>query len=190
MLSFFKANPKNSGTACSFWLNSKDGSFWCSLLKQASWDHAKKRGSFAANRDTNKHARVKFNVTEICGFIEVIKNNIQLKDAGVSGYHSSQKQVVKFSFSPMTSKDGRSGFVLFVSKEEKEYSTNQVEFKIGFSKAEARSLLIYFDEMVRKSFKSFGESDQEDSTDSNAYSAPQKPNKPKQEEEESENFDF
>ena len=90
----------------------------------------------------------------------------------------------------MTSKDGRSGFVLFVSKEEKEDSTNQVEFKIGFSKAEARSLLIYFDEMVRKSFKSFGESDQEDSTDSNAYSAPQKPNKPKQEEEESENFDF
>ena len=72
MLSFFKANPKNRGTACSFWLNSKDGSFWCSLLKQASWDHAKKRGSFAANRDTNKHARVKFNVTEICGFIEVI----------------------------------------------------------------------------------------------------------------------
>lgn len=190
MLSFFKANPKNSGTACSFWLNSKDGSFWCSLLKQASWDHAKKRGSFAANRDTNKHARVKFNVTEICGFIEVIKNNIQLKDAGVSGYHSSQKQVVKFSFSPMTSKDGRSGFVLFVSKEEKEDSTNQVEFKIGFSKAEARSLLIYFDEMVRKSFKSFGESDQEDSTDSNAYSAPQKSNKPKQQEEESENFDF
>ena len=190
MLSFFKANPKNSGTACSFWLNSKDGSFWCSLLKQASWDHAKKRGSFAANRDTNKHARVKFNVTEICGFIEVIKNNIQLKDAGVSGYHSSQKQVVKFSFSPITSKDGRSGFVLFVSKEEKEDSTNQVEFKIGFSKAEARSLLIYFDEMVRKSFKSFGESDQEDSTDSNTYSAPQKPNKPKQQEEESENFDF
>lgn len=44
MLSFFKANPKNSGTACSFWLNSKDGSFWCSLLKQASWDHAKKEG--------------------------------------------------------------------------------------------------------------------------------------------------
>jgi hypothetical protein len=190
MLSFFKANPKNTGTACSFWLNSKDGSFWCSLLKQASWDNSKKRGSFAANRDTNKHARVKFNVTEICGFIEVIKNNIQLKDAGVSGYHSSQKQVVKFSFSPMTSKDGRSGFVLFVSKEEKEDSTNQVEFKIGFSKAEARSLLIYFDEMVRKSFKSFGESNQEDSTDSNTHSTPQKPNKPQQQEEESENFDF
>ena len=186
MLSFFKANKYNTGTACSFWLNSKDGSFWCSLLKQASWDSNKNRGSFAANRDTDKHARVKFNATEVCGFIEVIKNQIQLKEAGVPGYHSSQKQVVKFSFAPMTSKDGRKGFVLYVSKEEKEDSTNQVEFKIGFSKAEARSLAIYFDEMVRKSFKSFGENNQEESAPS---PAPQKESKPK-ESDESENFDF
>jgi len=186
MLSFFKANPSNTGTACSFWLNSKDGSFWCSLLKQASWDSNKKRGSFAANRDTNKHARVKFNVTEICGFIEVIKNNTTLKEAGISGYHSSQKQVVKFSFSPITAKDGRNGFALSVTKEEKEDSTNQVQFKIGFSKAEARSLSIYFDEMARKSFKSFGDNVNEESPP-----AP-KPKKDIQpaESEESENFDF
>jgi hypothetical protein len=186
MLSFFKANPSNSGTACSFWLNSKDGSFWCSLLKQASWDDNKKRGSFAANRDTAKHARVKFNVTEVCGFIEVIENELQLKDAGVSGYHSSQKQVVKFSFAPITSKDGRRGFALSVTKEEKEDSTNQVQFKIGFSRAEARSLSIYFDEMVRKSFKSFGENTEEEST---PESKP-KPSPQKTESEEAENFDF
>lgn len=186
MLSFFKANPSNTGTACSFWLNSKDGSFWCSLLKQASWDNNKKRGSFAANRDTDKHARVKFNVTEICGFIEVIENEIQLKDAGVNGYHSSQKQVVKFSFAPITSKDGRKGFALSVTKEEKEDSTNQVQFRIGFSKAEAKSLSIYFDEMVRKSFKSFGEGAEEDSSPSPKY----KPSSPKNENEQAENFDF
>jgi len=186
MLSFFKANPSNTGTACSFWLNSKDGSFWCSLLKQASWDSSKKRGSFAANRDTDKHTRVKFNVTEICGFIEVIKNSIPLKDAGVSGYHSSQKQVVKFGFSPITSKDGRSGFALSVTKEEKEDSTNQVQFKIGFSKAEAQSLLIYFDEMVRRSFKSFGESANEDSTPEPKAKKAIQPTK----DEDSENFDF
>ena len=189
MLSFFKANPSNTGTACSLWLNSKDGSFWCSLLKQASWDSTKNRGSFAANRDTNKHARVKFNVTEICGFIEVINNEIQLKDAGVNGYHSSQKQVVKFNFAPITSKDGRKGFALSVTKEEKEYSTNQVQFRIGFSKAEAKSLSIYFDEMVRKSFKSFGEDDQE-ASETTPTQKVKKEAAPRQEEEESENFDF
>tara|TARA_R110002051_G_scaffold323802_1_gene418602 strand:- start:671 stop:1240 length:570 start_codon:yes stop_codon:yes gene_type:complete len=189
MLSFFKANPSVTGTACSFWLNSKDGSFWCSLLKQSAWDSNKKRGSFAANRDTNKHARVKFNVTEICGFIEVIENNIQLKDAGVSGYHSSQKQVVKFSFSPITSKDGRNGFALSVTKEEKEDSTNQVQFKIGFSKAEARSLLIFFDEMARRSFKTFGESDGQEEEESPAPSKPKQNVKPS-EDKESESFDF
>lgn len=186
MLSFFKANPSNTGTACSFWLNGKDGSFWCSLLKQASWDNNKKRGSFAANRDTDKHARVKFNVTEVCGFMEVIESGIQLKDAGVNGYHSSQKQVVKFSFSPITSKDGRNGFVLSVTKEEKEDSTNKVQFKIGFSKAEARSLLIYFDEMVRKSFKTFGQNSDEDSVPEHKTQKPVK----QIEDEESENFDF
>mgnify|MGYP003150090180 CR=1 FL=1 len=189
MLSFFKANKYNTGTACSFWLNSKDGSFWCSLLKQASWDSNKNRGSFAANRDTDKHARVKFNATEVCGFIEVINSEIQLKDAGVNGYHSSQKQVVKFSFSPITSKDGRKGFALSVTKEEKEDSTNQVQFKIGFSKAEARSLLIYLDEMVRKSFKTFGEDNQEDSEAAPTHKV-KKEAAPQQQEEESENFDF
>ena len=186
MLSFFKANPSNTGTACSFWLNSKDGSFWCSLLKQSAWDSNKNRGSFAANRDTNKHARVKFNAVEVCGFIEVIENNIELKDAGVNGYHSSQKQIVKFSFVPITSKDGRNGYALSVTKEDKEDSTNQIQFRIGFSKAEARSLSIYFDEMVRKSFKSFGENESEE--------APPEPKVKKAiqptEDKEPENFDF
>ena len=193
MLSFFKANPNVTGTACSFWLNSKDGSFWCSLLKQSAWDSNKKRGSFAANRDTDKHARVKFNVTEVCGFIEAIENNIQLKDAGVNGYHSSQKQIVKFSFSPITSKDGRSGYALSVTKEDKEDSTNQVQFKIGFSKAEARSLSIYFDEMARRSFKTFGESDDGDQSSEESPSEPEpkvKKTVRPTEDEESENFDF
>ena len=51
MISFYKPNSKNTGTACSFSVNSKDNSVWGSLIKQSSWNDAKKIGSFSENQN-------------------------------------------------------------------------------------------------------------------------------------------
>ena len=47
----YKPNNKNTGTACSFSVNPKDESIWSSLIKQSSWNEAKKIGSFSENQN-------------------------------------------------------------------------------------------------------------------------------------------
>ena len=45
MIQFYKPNPKVTGNACSFFLTA-DGSIMASMIKQDSWNDAKKTGSF------------------------------------------------------------------------------------------------------------------------------------------------
>ena len=57
---FYKPNAKVTGSACSFW-TSEDGSIMSSLIKQDSWDDARKRGSFSKNKDNpNKKVIIKY----------------------------------------------------------------------------------------------------------------------------------
>lgn len=49
MIQFYKPNPRNSGSACSFY-KTRDGAIMFSIIKQASWDDSKKTGSFQKNR--------------------------------------------------------------------------------------------------------------------------------------------
>ena len=148
-LQFYKPNPKSTGTACSFWRNSEDNTFWVSLIKQDSWNSKTKTGSFSKNKDNpKKRAIVKFSDTEIAGFIDAIERN-----AEYSGYHGSQKQIVKFNFKPYVKNDEQLGFSFSVNREDKEDSTDKQNYLIGFYYPEAMRLKIYLHTILTESYK-------------------------------------
>lgn len=136
MISFYKPNSKNTGTACSFSINSKEGSVWSSLIKQSGWNDATKTGSFSDNKDNpQKSARVKFSTTEAAGILEAIDKNIEF-----SAYHSSDKQITKIRFSPYIKDEKQVGFSYSVNKENKDNIENKQSFLLGFYFNEARLL--------------------------------------------------
>jgi hypothetical protein len=146
MIQFYKPNPKNTGSACSFWSN-YDGSIMASLIKQASWDSNAKKGSFAQNKDNpNKRVIVKLNPTEVGGLIDGIETNREF-----SNYHTSQNQTLQIKFSPYLRNGEQVGFSFSVFKQDKQDSTNKTSYVIGFTFAEARYLkefLIYVLRMI------------------------------------------
>ncbi len=148
-LQFYKPNAKSTGTACSFWRNSEDNTFWVSLIKQDSWNSKTKTGSFSKNKDNpKKRAIVKSSDLEVAGFIDAINRN-----AEYSGYHGSQKQIVKFNFKPYVKNDEQLGFSFSVNREDKEDSTDKQNYLIGFYYPEAMRLKIYLETILTESYK-------------------------------------
>ena len=148
-LQFYKPNPKGTGTACSFWRNPKDNTFWVSLIKQDGWNTKTRTGSFSKNKDNpQKRVIVKLNDTELCGFIDAINRN-----ADHSGYHDSQKQIVKFKFCPYLKNEEQLGFSFSVQKEAKEDSTDKQSYLMGFYFPEAEKLKLYFQTIIQESFR-------------------------------------
>lgn len=136
MISFYKPNSKNSGTACSFSVNQKDGSIWSSLIKQSSWNENTKTGSFSDNKDNpQKSARIKYSTTEVAGILECLDKNVEF-----SAYHSSDKQVTKIKFGPYIKEGKQLGFSYSVNKENKDNIENKQSYLIGFYQNEARLL--------------------------------------------------
>ena len=137
MIHFYNPNPKTTGTACSFWHNAKEGSFFGSFIKQDSWNSKTKTGSFSKNKgNPQKEVIIKFSPTEIASLIDCID-----RDAEFSGYHQSQKQVVKFNFKKYLNKSGeRLGFSWGANKEAKDDAVNKAGFIIGFNFGEASLL--------------------------------------------------
>lgn len=137
MIQFYKPNPRVTGSACSFWLN-RDGSIMASMIKQDSWNDAKKTGSFSKNKD-NPKARVivKLSRIELAGIIDSIESNREF-----SVYHNSEKQTLQIKFCAYVDKvtQIQKGFSFSVNKQDKEDSTNKLGFVIGFSFPEARLL--------------------------------------------------
>lgn len=149
MISFYKPNSKNTGTACSFSVNSKDGSVWSSLIKQSSWNEGTKTGSFSDNKDNpQKSARVKFSLTEAAGLLEALDKNVEF-----SAYHSSDKQVTKIKFSPYVKDDKQVGFSYSVNKESKDNIENKQSFLLGFYFNEARLLREFLVHALSSVFK-------------------------------------
>jgi hypothetical protein len=134
MISFYKPNSKNTGTACSFSVNSKDNSVWGSLIKQSSWNDAKKIGSFSENQNNpNKSVKVKFSLTEAAGLLDALERNVEF-----SAYHTSEKQITRIKLSPYMRDDKQVGFSYAVNKEDKQNSENKQSYLIGFYFNEAR----------------------------------------------------
>jgi hypothetical protein len=149
MIQFYKPNAKMTGSACQFYLNYNDGSFFSTLIKQAAWDANKKTGSFQANRkDPMKNVIVKFSPLEIAGFLDSIERNVDFK-----GYHSSSQQVVQFSFGPYVKDGEQKGYSYSVSKQGKEDSTQKASFLIGFYFNEAKLLKRHLEYLLDKHFE-------------------------------------
>ena len=146
MIHFYKPNVKVTGTACSFYLNYRDNSFFSTLMKQASWDSSKKIGRFHKDNPAAK-VNVKYSPKEIAGFINSIEKNEEC-----NGYHGSN-QIVKFKFGPYIRDNKQVGFSYLVTKESKEDSTNKVSFIIGFDFAETLLLREHLAFLLRASFE-------------------------------------
>ena len=150
-LQFYKPTPKSTGAASSFWIkpDDKEGmTFWCSLIKQHSWDAKRRTGSFIENKDNkDKRVIIKFSDTEYAGIADAIDRN-----AEYTGYHGSQNQVVKYRFGPYLKQGEQVGFSLSVQKEDKEDSTNKQRYVIGFYFNEAKLLSLYLETALKQSF--------------------------------------
>jgi hypothetical protein len=136
MITFYKPNSKNTGTACSFSVNPKDQSIWSSLIKQGSWNEAKKIGSFSENQSNpNKSVKLKFSLNEAAGLLDSLERNTEF-----SAYHTSEKQSTQIKFSPYIRENKQVGFSYMVSKTDKQNSENKQSYLIGFYFNEARLL--------------------------------------------------
>lgn len=149
MISFYKPNSKNTGTACSFSVNPKDGSIWSSLIKQSAWNDSTKTGSFLENKDNpQKSAKIKFSQAEAAGLLETLDKNIEF-----SAYHSSDKQVTKIKLSPYIKDNKQVGFSYSVQKENKDNIENKQSFLLGFYFNEARLLREFLVHALQSIFK-------------------------------------
>ena len=136
MVHFYKPNLKVTGTACSFWHNPKENTFFGSFIKQDSWNSKTKTGSFSKNKgNPEKEVIIKFSNVEIATIIDCIDRDVEH-----SGYHQSQKQIVKFNFKKYVYKDERKGFSWGAVKEAKDDAVNKASFIIGLSFGEAMLL--------------------------------------------------
>ena len=142
MISFYKPNSKNTGTACS--------SVWGSLIKQSSWNDSKKIGSFSENQNNpNKSVKVKFSLTEAAGLLDALERNAEF-----SAYHTSEKQITKIKLSPYMRDEKQVGFSYAVNKEDKQNSENKQSYLIGFYFNEARLLREFLSYSLNSVFES------------------------------------
>jgi hypothetical protein len=149
MIHFYKPNPKNTGTACSFWHNSKEGSFFGSFIKQDSWNSKTRTGSFSKNKgNPQKEVIIKFSPTEMAELIDCIDRDVES-----SGYHESPKQVVRFNFKKYIFKEERRGFSWGATKEAKDDAVNKVSFIIGLTFAEGALLKEHLRFMLHDSWQ-------------------------------------
>jgi len=148
MIHFYKPNAKVTGTACSFWYNTNEKSFFSSMIKQASWDSSKRQGSFVKNKKVpDKNVIVKFSAAEVGGILDSIESNREF-----STYHSSKNQITKIKFGKYERDGKQVGFSYGVNKENKEDSTDKTSFIIGFTFGEARLLKQYLIKALDSSF--------------------------------------
>jgi len=148
MIHFYKPNSRVTGTACSFYLNANDGSFFSTLIKQDGWDSKRKIGSFSKNKDNpSKKVNIKLSPTEIAGFIDALESNREF-----TGYHGSN-QIVRFKFCPYLKDEKQIGYSFSATKESKEDSTDKVSFLIGFYFQEGRLLKEHLIFLLREKFE-------------------------------------
>ena len=134
MIQFYKANPKVSGTACSFSVYPKVKSVYASLIKQKSWDDKTKTGRF----DADSKCITKLSTMELGALINAIDTKTDW-----SAYHGTQTRATKMNFSPY-SQGGNEGFNFRVTADSKEDSEKKATYSMGFRYGEAEVLKRYF----------------------------------------------
>ena len=150
-ISFYKPNSKNTGSACSFWLSPKDSRFYACLIKQESWNAAKRTGSFSQNTNNpQKKVIIKFSNAEIGGILDSIDNK-----RSFTGYHdgATTQFSTSFKFEPYMKEGNQVGHSFMVTKSSKEDSSNKNSFVIGLNFAEGRLLKENLIFLLNKSFE-------------------------------------
>ena len=149
MIQFYKPNKKVTGTACSFWLN-RDGAVMASMIKQDSWNDAKRIGSFAKNKDNpNKRVITKLSNVEVAGVVDTLESNREFSE-----FHKSKNQTLQIKFVPYLRDGNQIGYSLSINKTDSEDSTKKVGFIIGFTFPEARYLKEFLLNVLNKTFVS------------------------------------
>lgn len=156
MIQFYKPNSKNTGSACSFQISTRDECIYVNFIKQSGWDESKRRGSFSGNAQNPKmSASFKLSSTEAGEIISCIRRNGEF-----SGFHDSPKQVARIKFSPYSrpNKDNpqqlsQVGFSFSVGKESKENANDKTSFLIGFTFGEAVKLEAFLSLALIKLFE-------------------------------------
>mgnify|MGYP003653850343 CR=1 FL=1 len=138
MIQFYKPNSKNTGNAFGFRLGvqgkSQEPCLYMTAVQQHSWDSKNRNGSFAKNaKDPDKSASVKFNESELGGFIYAIENYEKF-----SAFHSFDNNSTSILLGPYTKKDGTKAFSFSVARN----SSNK--FGMGLEMSEAYLLSEYF----------------------------------------------
>ena len=142
MISFYKPQSSNNGTACSFYMNS-NGDFFSELLKQKTWDSKRKIGTF--NKETK--VSVKWSQLELAEMLNLLEG----KQPKFSAFHKSQKQVVKVLFAKSDKYDG--AYSLSVTREASDDSTNQQKYFLGVYANEATLLREHLKYLLQESFR-------------------------------------
>jgi len=146
MINFYKPNSKNTGHAFGFRLGvqgkTNEPCLYMTAVQQYSWDSKKKSGSFSGNsKDPEKSASIKFNESELGGFIYAIENYEKF-----NAFHSFDDNKTSISLAPYTKKDGTKAFSFSVTRN----SANK--FGIGLEMSEAYLLAEYFKYVIKEIF--------------------------------------
>jgi hypothetical protein len=122
-LSFFKPNKTVTGALADFSFNSKDGALYIQIVRQTGYDESRHIGSFKEGQKLN----IKFNATEIGGFLRSLRNLIEVKF-----FHTTADSKTTIFFAPYKTKDSDTvaGFGLTVLK-------NTEKWKVPFTLDEA-----------------------------------------------------
>jgi len=136
MLQFYKPNAKNTGSACSFSYNKKDGALWVNFIKQASWNNETKNGTFKGS-GPDKKANSKFSVTELAGLVHAIETNGEY-----GNFHGTKERNTTFKFCPYIRDGSQIGYSFSLNQNNTQEGTKK-SFIIWFNFAEGRMLKQY-----------------------------------------------
>lgn len=147
MIQFYKSNAKVTGHACSFNFSEKDSCVYVNLIKQASWDDSKKRGTFGKNaKDPLKSCNFKLSADEMCGVMHAINSNTEFKI-----FHSNPNQKTIGSFKPYVKGEDQLGYGLSINKQPQ--NGEKSSFLVGFNFAEGVKLHAYFTYCLTRVFQ-------------------------------------
>lgn len=146
MINFYKPNSQSTGCAFGFRMGTQGKNYepcvYMTAVKQYSWDSSKKTGSFSGNhKNPEKSLSVKFNETEISGFIYAVE-----KYEKFSAYHTFDDNSTSIMFSPYKKKSGEDAFSYTVTRN----SSNK--FGMGVEMSEAYLMCQFFKHALDKIF--------------------------------------
>jgi len=146
MIQLYKPNSKNTGNAFGFRLGiqgkSDEPCLYMTAIQQHSWNSKTRSGSFSGNsKNPDKSLSVKFNESELGGFIYAIENYDKY-----NVFHSFDDNKTSISLSTYTKKDGSKAFSFSLTRN----SANK--FGIGLEMSEAYLLAQYFKFVLNKIF--------------------------------------